>query len=119
MGKFGRQIKLATVKQDSRAVVFKVAESSGGGFDRLDPAVESFAGRVGHTVIKVVQKSIQMAPKHLGHLLDRRKLAADRPTIPASKKPLPPTATPVRPEVSEVFFNRPRTARLQVRPLNR
>lgn len=60
-----------------------------------------------------------MAAKHLGDLLDRIELAADSPAMPASEKSSPPTASPVRPEVPEVFFDRPGTARLQVRSLNR
>ena len=74
------------MKQDSGAVALETVEASGGGFDGLNTAIDSFTDRIGDVVITPIEQAFDVFFEHPGHLFDRLQTRTDRPTIPVLVK---------------------------------
>ena len=75
----GFQTEFSAVKQNSNSVVFKDTEATRRGFDRLNPAVESFSDSVTDRRSKLRQDSVKAILQHPCDLLDGIEPAADCP----------------------------------------
>ena len=71
-----QQVQFSAVEENSDSVVVEVTESSGGGFQGLDSAVESFGHSVADSVPKPGEDIVESTFDHPGLFLDRIQLAA-------------------------------------------
>ena len=105
--KFGSQVKLAAVEQDSRSVVGELSKTASSGFNGLHSAVEPFADGIGDFVSAVGEEVFQMTVNHLRYLLDWFQFAASCPAKPFLEELPCPVSVVVCPKDSEVFLDGP------------
>ena len=72
-GEGGLEFEFAAEEEDADSVVMEVSEAAGGGFEILNPAIESLSHSISDVVGKVVDQSAGMSLECAGHALNGLK----------------------------------------------
>ena len=104
---------------DRGPVMVPVSVATSHEFDHLDLAVDPFGGGICDPVLEVGQDVGQVPLERFGRFDHRRDTRVRRPEVPGREVLLRALLVSVPPDLTQRFLDRPRTARLELRVLDR